>query len=383
MPVPQRGTMVPYPVMIEKDFHIKSEPLWYVPEDIRNRMLLDYKGDAEYTHFLLCGFYCLVAITFLLIFGIAAYLREEFTYSYTIVGFAVATVLIYGGIWLAKAYYLANHLITGLMGVLCLFLFYSGGTENTGLLYYFIFPLVALFLQGTRTGVISVIVLMLLTSFMQSSGVFGFDTEKYSDVLFIRMLSIYLIISILSFIFSYFRHRAEQALLLIENDLRQMTFGDMETGVANRALLDKLLHAEINRIKRYGSVCTILFVENDQGHALVGRFGTDYLEQMQNMFARVFTTRLRMQDIPGRWDGQRYMLLLPETPVEGAKLLTQRLLKEFPANALNLRGAIVHPTVSIGGVQIRGDEEPWRILLEADDNLQKARQKGGNQAVLS
>ena len=383
MPVPQRGTMVPYPVMIEKDFHIKSEPLWYVPEDIRNRMLLDYKGDAEYTHFLLCGFYCLVAITFLLIFGIAAYLREEFTYSYTIVGFAVATVLIYGGIWLAKAYYLANHLITGLMGVLCLFLFYSGGTENTGLLYYFIFPLVALFLQGTRTGVISVIVLMLLTSFMQSSGVFGFDTEKYSDVLFIRMLSIYLIISILSFIFSYFRHRAEQALLLIENDLRQMTFGDMETGVANRALLDKLLHAEINRIKRYGSVCTILFVENDQGHALVGRFGTDYLEQMQNMFARVFTTRLRMQDIPGRWDGQRYMLLLPETPVEGAKLLTQRLLKEFPANALNLRWAIVHPTVSIGGVQIRGDEEPWRILLEADDNLQKARQKGGNQAVLS
>ncbi len=383
MPVPQRGTMVPYPVMIEKDFHIKSEPLWYVPEDIRNRMLLDYKGDAEYTHFLLCGFYCLVAITFLLIFGIAVYLREEFTYSYTIVGFAVATVLIYGGIWLAKAYYLANHLITGLMGVLCLFLFYSGGTENTGLLYYFIFPLVALFLQGTRTGVISVIVLMLLTSFMQSSGVFGFDTEKYSDVLFIRMLSIYLIISILSFIFSYFRHRAEQALLLIENDLRQMTFGDMETGVANRALLDKLLHAEINRIKRYGSVCTILFVENDQGHALVGRFGTDYLEQMQNMFARVFTTRLRMQDIPGRWDGQRYMLLLPETPVEGAKLLTQRLLKEFPANALNLRGAIVHPTVSIGGVQIRGDEEPWRILLEADDNLQKARQKGGNQAVLS
>ena len=379
MPVPQRGTMVPYPVMIEKDFHIKSEPLWYVPEDIRNRMLLDYKGDAEYTHFLLCGFYCLVAITFLLIFGIAAYLREEFTYSYTIVGFAVATVLIYGGIWLAKA----NHLITGLMGVLCLFLFYSGGTENTGLLYYFIFPLVALFLQGTRTGVISVIVLMLLTSFMQSSGVFGFDTEKYSDVLFIRMLSIYLIISILSFIFSYFRHRAEQALLLIENDLRQMTFGDMETGVANRALLDKLLHAEINLIKRYGSVCTILFVENDQGHALVGRFGTDYLEQMQNMFARVFTTRLRMQDIPGRWDGQRYMLLLPETPVEGAKLLTQRLLKEFPANALNLRGAIVHPTVSIGGVQIRGDEEPWRILLEADDNLQKARQKGGNQAVLS
>jgi diguanylate cyclase (GGDEF)-like protein len=369
--------------MIEKDFHITTEPLWYVPDHIRNRLMVDYKGDAEYTHFLLCGFYCLVAITFLIAFGIAAWVREEFSYAYTIFGFALTTVLIYGGIWILRAYHLANHLITILMGALCLFLFYSGGTENTGLLYYFIFPLVALFLQGTRTGVVSVIVLMLLTSLLQSSGIFGFDTGKYSDVLFIRMLSIYLIISILSFIFSYFRHRAEQALLIIEDDLRQLTFGDMETGVASRSLLDKLLHAEINRIKRYDSVCTILFVENDQSHGLIARFGTDYLEQMQKLYARVFTTRLRKQNIPGRWDSQRYMLLLPETPRAGAELLARRLLKEFPGNALNLRGTLVQPTVSIGGIQIRGDDEAWQVLGQADANLMQARANGGNQAIIS
>jgi diguanylate cyclase (GGDEF)-like protein len=369
--------------MIEKDFHITTEPLWYVPDHIRNRLMVDYKGDAEYTHFLLCGFYCLVAVTFLIAFGIAAWVREEYPYAYTIFGFALATVIIYVGLWLLQAYHLANHLITVLMGVLCLFLLYSGGTQNTGILYYFIFPLVALFLQGTRAGVVSVIVLMLLTSFMQSSGIFGFDTEKYSDVLFIRMLSVYLIISILSFIFSYFRHRAEQALLLIEDDLRQLTFGDMETGVASKALLDKLLHAEINRIKRYESVCTVLFVENDQSHGLVARFGTDYLRQMQNLYVRIFTTKLRKQDIPGRWDSQRYMLLLPETTLAGAEQLTQRLLNQFPDNALNLRGTVVHPTTSIGGVQVRGDDEAWRILQEADDNLMKARTSGGNKGVLS
>ena len=368
--------------MIDKNFHITAEPLWYVPSHIRDRLLNGYRGDAVHAHFLLCGLYCLVAEVFLLIFGFAAMARGEQQYAFTILGFAFVTVLTYGAIWFSGAYQLANHFVTLLMGLLALFLFYTGGTDDTGLLFCLVFPLIALFLQGTRAGVASVILLMMLLGLMQTTGIFAFDTSKYSDVLYIRVMSIYLIITVLSFLFSYFRHRAENAMLLLEDDMRQLAPGDLDTGMANRVLLERLLFSELSRARRYHSDCSILLLEHDQSNSMLERFGTDYLEQIQNLYINIFSDKLRKQDIPGRWDGQRFLVLLPETGKDGAGLLCQRLLQEFSVNSLNLRGLELHPTISIGGALAQGDD-PHEIMLAAETNLQTARARGGNQAILN
>jgi hypothetical protein len=130
---------------------------------------LDYRssgqlGSAEEryrqkTVFLLCGLYCLVAIVFLCVFGVEALQAGNDGYGHVLLGFAGMTAACYALIWLSGRYVLANHLVTLLMGLLCLYLLYTGGVANTGPLWYFVFPLLAMFLQSTRVGTATVVLL--------------------------------------------------------------------------------------------------------------------------------------------------------------------------------------------------------------------------------
>ena len=227
-----------------------QESLWFVPDSVLKRV--DRRDqDKDWAEFLLCGFYCAVAVTFLVIFGVAAILRDENSFAMVIFGFAITTCVMYGAIWLSEQYHLARHFVVALMGILCLFLFHSGGTENTGPMYYFVFPVVAVFLQGIRIGSISVIALLLVTLVIQETAIFGFDSERYSFVFISRIYSIFVMISILSFLFAWFMEKAERELLLSKEDLERILHADPQTGLSNRSFMERLLKLEHKRFKRY------------------------------------------------------------------------------------------------------------------------------------
>ena len=76
-----------------------DEPLWTVPVSVSERLKSRQKN-SEYTAFIFCGVYCAVAVIFLLIFGVAALLREEPVYANVIFGFATTTTVSYVAIWL-------------------------------------------------------------------------------------------------------------------------------------------------------------------------------------------------------------------------------------------------------------------------------------------
>lgn len=135
--------------------------------DYRSSGPLDSAEDrhSQKTIFLLCGLYCLVAIGFLVVFGVAAMQAGNDNYAQVLLGFAGITAVSYALIWTSGRYVLANHLVTLLMAMLCLYLLLTGGVANTGPLWYFVFPLLAMFLQGTRVGTATVI-LLFVCSFM-------------------------------------------------------------------------------------------------------------------------------------------------------------------------------------------------------------------------
>jgi diguanylate cyclase (GGDEF)-like protein len=351
-----------------------TETLWAAPDSVRER--LNYKGwDTEWTEFLLCGLYCVVAVAFLLIFGVAAVLRSEMAYAMVIFGFAVATILIYGGIWSSGQYFLARHFVVALMATLCLFLFYSGGTENTGPVYYFVFPVVAVFLQGVRVGSVCVAGLLLLSIFIQQTGFLGFDTERYSFVFISRIFSVYLIISILSFLFAWFRERAEREWLLSQEDLESITYADMLTGLANRIFMKRLIQLEFHRFKRYGSIFCLMAIKVDTFERIRHRYGSEYSNALLAMLAQMLMKTLRAIDIPARWDDDILLIMLPEATLESANLMAQRLRNEIRKQRFSA-GPV---SVSIGISQI--EDKPDMAIAIAEKNLEIASQDGGNSVV--
>lgn len=351
-----------------------SDTLWGAPEPIRER--LNLKGrDTEWTEFLLCGFYCSVAVTFLVIFGIAAVMRGEISYAIVIFGFAMATCLIYGSIWLSGMYHLARHFVVTLMGTLCLFLFFSGGTENTGPLYFFIFPIVAVFLQGFRQGSFSVGILLLTSLFVLETGVFGFDRDRYTFVFISRVFTIYLIIAILSALFAWFRERAERELLLSQEDLASLTHADLLTGLANRDFMTRLIHLEFARFKRYGTGFCLLALQIDDFDRFRSRYGTDFSNSLVSMLAQLLLQTLRTLDTPARWETNTLLILLPQASLESAGLMAQRLRDEVRKKT-RTTGSI---SISIGISEV--DDSPEQTISVAEKNLEIAARDGGGSVI--
>ncbi len=284
--------------MLPKIHNIQDEPLWKLPPPLQGRLRVDQR-QVQFRHFLFCGVYCAVAVFFLIFYGTAAVLRGELIYAWVIYGFAVTTTAGYIGIWLSGSYTLADHFITFLMGCLCLYLYYTGGTANSGPVYYLIFPLVALFQQGIKAGSISVTSLLVATWLLQSTGMFGFDTERYSFVFVTRLGTVYLIVAILSFMFAWFRHQAERDLLLTEGYLDQIIYSDILTDLANQNLINKLLYTEALRYERYQSPFCLMLLEVDQFQKLHNRHGTEFTNEVMVGLARIFQGILRARTLRG------------------------------------------------------------------------------------
>jgi diguanylate cyclase (GGDEF)-like protein len=307
-------------------------------------------------------------------------LRDELAYAWVIFGFAVATTLGYIAIWLSGVYVAANHFITFLMGCLCLYLYYTGGTENSGPLYYLVFPMVALFQQGVRAGSISVIALLVATWVLQSSGMFGFDTTRYSFVFITRLSTVYLIVCILSFMFAYFRSQAERQLALSEGDLDQIVYSDILTGLANQNLMSKLLYTESLRFERYQVPFCLMLLEIDQFQKLHIKHGADFTNEVMIGLSRIFAGILRRQDIAGRWDSNRFLILAPVTPMAGGLTLAQRLCEAIAHHSFSINRHHFAVTVSIGLVETAG-EDVSDLVNRADELLYHARKAGGNRVL--
>lgn len=362
--------------VFEYGSEISREPLWAVPAPIQER-LYSRLQDREYSHFRLCGLYSAVAITFLLFFGFAAMGRGETSFAFIIFAFAFATSAVYASAWYSRNYRYTKHFLTGLMGLLCLYLYHTGGTANTGPLYYLVFPLVAVFLQGLRAGVLSVVSLLVATLILES-GAFGFDTERYDTLLVLRVMAIYVIVAMLAFLFEYFRLRAEQELMVSLEDLSQITYGDIGTHLANRRLMEKLLITEISRAQRYPVDGCVMLVEADEASRLHG----NSLEQARLALSLVLRRQLRMQDIPGVWDESRFLVLLPLTSVEGAMAVAERLLAASRKEPAVLPGDPgKRMTISIGLVSVR--QTSAEVLIAAvSTRLLQALRDGGNRLVV-
>lgn len=365
--------------MASREFDLNREPLWAIPQSVQERMQLGI-DDGEYRNFLLSGLYSLMALLFLVLFGFYSIGVGEIRHAVILFSFGGITIVGFGLIWAGGWYFLAKHFATIMMASLCLYLFYTGGLSNTGPLYYFVFPSVALFLHGRFRGFIWVLALLLPTIVIWE-GAFGFDVTRYSNIFVSRVVAVTLIITMLSCIPEYFRVQAERNLLLSISDLEALTYGDLRTRLANRPLLEKMLLLEFNRNQRYSSACCLMFVELDPISRLAtGLTAETHATRTLNVVADILRRNLRIQDIAGRWENHRFLLVLPEITLDGAKALAGRLLEGFNGQGAVFGKPSLQLTASIGIAEL--DKGPAHAVLErAAAGLAAAQRLGGNSYV--
>ena len=105
-------------------------------------------------------------------------------------------------------------------------------------------------------------------------------------------------------------------------------------------------------------------------------------EACQAALCKSLVFRFCVQDTFGRLGGEEFGLILPETTLEHAVIVAERIRKVWEETPSNMDGRPIHSTVSIGVAEANaGDTSFDHVLRRADLMMYKAKEQGRNQVV--
>ena len=171
------------------------------------------------------------------------------------------------------------------------------------------------------------------------------------------------------------RDDLEQAL----EQLQHSASRDELTGLYNRRHLLESLAQEKSRCDRGAEPFSVLILDLDHFKDINDRFGHAAGDEVLRRFADEGRSLLRPSDVFGRFGGEEFLLLCPQTPIEGAQALAERIrqaTENLEHECLNRERRL---TVSIGATEYRVPEKLEAVLLRADSALYAAKDAGRNQ----
>lgn len=156
---------------------------------------------------------------------------------------------------------------------------------------------------------------------------------------------------------------------------------DFLTGAYNRGHFYELASLELTRAKRYKSIFTLMMLDLDHFKIINDKYGHDAGDRALKQFVRVLKDTLRDMDIIGRFGGEEFIVLLPETSITNAMKLAERLLKLVSDQPIEAGNQTFFMTVSIGLAQLNEDIKSMDdIVKRTDKALYMAKQNGRNCA---
>ena len=153
------------------------------------------------------------------------------------------------------------------------------------------------------------------------------------------------------------------------------------TGSFNRRCIMRFLDEEIERAHRSNAHCSVALIDLDWFKRINDTFGHPTGDEVLRTFAITVFANIRAVDRFGRYGGEEFVLLLPDTPHDVALRLLNRLraiVAELDWSAFSLGMQV---TVSAGIVTLKAGESPDALLARADAALYKAKAQGRNRIV--
>jgi len=157
---------------------------------------------------------------------------------------------------------------------------------------------------------------------------------------------------------------------------------DSMTGLYNRRHFWTLATAEWSRFQRYYRPLSVLMIDVDHFKAVNDRYGHAVGDEALVAVADACREGKRSSDIVGRLGGEEFAMLLPETDLDQAKIVAERVRQRVAAGALQAHGVHFNVTVSVGFAAATASMSGFGALLHAADQaLYQAKAEGRNRTV--
>jgi diguanylate cyclase (GGDEF)-like protein len=168
------------------------------------------------------------------------------------------------------------------------------------------------------------------------------------------------------------RRWCEISALLTEADT------DVLTGLNNRRKTERLLLNEFDRAMRYKRPLSVIIIDIDHFKRVNDTFGHPVGDVVLATVARRIRRRMRVSDHFGRWGGEEFVLICPETPMREATLVADRMRRTIKHRVI---GKVGYVTASFGVATYSRHRDYDALVDEADVQLYNAKHQGRDRVM--
>jgi len=171
----------------------------------------------------------------------------------------------------------------------------------------------------------------------------------------------------------------------LHTQLHEQAIRDPLTGLFNRRYMSSVLERETHRAERHQRPLSILMIEIDNFKRINDTFGHDAGDITLKAIAGLIRSNTRTDDVPCRFGGDEFVLILSETPLEAAAACAERLRETTNALQLENEGSSINGlTLSIGIAMFpQHGSNIISTLRAADIAMYQAKQTGKNRVIIA
>lgn len=323
-----------------------------------------------------------LSITFIL--SLSALVRAEYWLGFSLM---MASVVFYASHLflrfkgLKNGYRIsANCLMLCLMSLL-VFLVYTGGAKNTGPLWMYIVPPVALFLGGLKNGLRDLALFVIVISVLMFYPNDELMVAVYSLEFKTRLLYSFLTVTFLSAVYEYSRQQSYVQIQDLSDRFEKQARQDPLTTLPNRRGMREHLEYEKSRTQRNKQNMTILLCDIDHFKRINDTFGHEAGDKVLKQISGTFSNSLRKQDIVARWGGEEFLFLLPETNAHEGYILAEKIRNKVINSDFHHNNRKITCTISLGVAEVKTQNSIDDAINLADHFLYQAKENGRNMTL--
>ncbi|MGE6387495.1 diguanylate cyclase [Pseudomonas sp. NPDC078416] len=163
-------------------------------------------------------------------------------------------------------------------------------------------------------------------------------------------------------------------------ELQKLSSTDRLTSLYNRGHWEEALRLEHARHVRYGTTAALVMFDIDHFKRVNDTYGHQCGDRVIQRVADVVREHIRDADIAGRYGGEEFAVLLPDTDKQGGAMFAERLRAAVEALDVMQEGEAIHCTISLGVADMTSPMDDYKMLIErADQALYESKKNGRNR----
>jgi diguanylate cyclase (GGDEF)-like protein len=172
--------------------------------------------------------------------------------------------------------------------------------------------------------------------------------------------------------------RKNEELQQLLQKVEQIAITDFLTGITNRRFAIDRMNEELSRINRGEDAFSLLMIDIDNFKDINDSHGHECGDYILKDVVNLIKSVLRNYDMMARWGGEEFLVMLPSTEINDAKIVAEKIISNVRTQIFTYKGNSFHVTITAGVAQHQAGDDLDSIIKRADEAMYHGKKSGKN-----